>query len=62
MLDLSIEVGGFGAETALSLPKYIRLDNLSPSSTDLENSSAIVGTRGEQIRNLVVPSLVLLLS
>lgn len=42
MFDLSIDVGGFGGDTALSLPKYIRFDNLIPSSTAFENSSAIV--------------------
>lgn len=39
--DLSIDIGGFGGATDLSLPKYMRLASRRPSSTALPKLSAI---------------------
>ena len=50
--DFDMLGGGFGGDTALSLPKYMRLESRSPSSTDLENSSAIVEIKEEEEEDL----------
>lgn len=46
--------GGFGGATARSFPKYNRLDSLRPSSTALENSSAISDDQGLDQRGSVM--------